>query len=282
MSILAQAQELGSPDSMKSHGLQKDVFLHPGDMPTALTLRKREWIYAQSPNTLPFPSWAMVGLTDRVTLELDLLPFFFGFLTPSRRPIPSTNVRVRVLDQKKYRPSLAVEVMAFHIWDTITRYDTRNLYIRVRGTGGFMRINSSWVLHSNLYLHTSVGTVYQAQLWMSNRDTHHFRSVFFQDRVTPDFSIGLDYRPFGRISFFVKYAYGSTFTYIENIPNKRQFIYGFRLAPFYKSKYGFFRTMRAEFVAIFAYFPDIGVYQDLKLPIYGYLYWQWLGKRKTP
>lgn len=277
---MACAQNITSTDSAGFYGLQTDVFLHPGDMPTAYTLKKKEWIYAQSPTSFPFPSWAMVGITDRITLELDLLPFFFGFFTPSHLPIPSTNLRFKLLNQKKFIPSVATEVMAFHIWDTITRYNKDNLNVRVKGTGAFARINNSWNISKNLYFHVSAGAVYQQEIWMNNRDTSNFKSAYFRNRITPDFSLGIDYRPYKRFSFFATYAYGSTFTYIENIPNKRQFIYGLRVAPFYKNKYKFLRTMRAELVAIFAYLPDIDVYQDLKLPLYGYVYWQWIAKKK--
>ncbi len=274
------AQKKDKDSTTALEGLQTDVFLHPGDQPTAYTLKKKEWIYAQSPTSLPFPSWAMVGITDKITLELDLLPFFFGFLTPSRLPILSTNVRYKFLEQKKLVPSFANETMLFHIWDTITRYDDKDFKVRKKGTGGFTRFNSSWKIKKHLHVHASIGAVYQEDLWMSNKDTINPISKYYKKVISPDFSVGIDYRPHKRVSYYAVYSLGSTFTYIENLPHKRQFTYGFRLAPFYKNRYGFLRCLRVELVSIFAYFPDINVYKDLKLPIYGYVYWQWVNKKK--
>jgi hypothetical protein len=262
------------------NGLQTDVFLHPGDQPTGYTLKKHEWIYGQSPTTLPFPSWAMVGLSDKVTMELDLLPFFLGFLTPSHLPMPSTNIRIRLLEQSGIRPESAIEIMAFHLWDTIKRYDDKDLLLRMKGTGAFIRSNNSWEVKSNFYLHTSVGFVYQKDLWMSNKDNANPESVYYNSQITLDYSLGLDWRPYKRISFYVMYAHGSTFSYVENIPHKTQFNYGFRLAPFYKNKHLFFKCMRVEMVALFTNFPDINVKKELALPIYGYIYWQWEHKQK--
>jgi hypothetical protein len=277
LSTIAFSQQ--NIDTLKK-GLQSDVFLHPGDQGTAYTLKKREWIYGQSPTSLPFPSWAMVGLTDNVTMVLDLLPFFFGFITPSRLPMPSTNIRIKLSEQKKFKPASALEVMAFHLWDTIKRYDDKDLLVKMKGTGAYAKLNNSLEIRRNLYLHTSLGGVYQKDLWMSNKDTINPKSIYYNGKVTFDYSLGIDWRPYKRISFYATYAHGSTFTYVENIPHKRQFNYGFRLAPFYKNKYAFLRNMRVEMVALFVSFPDINVKKDLKLPIYGYVYWQWICKNK--
>lgn len=280
LAIISHAQELQSDSIQILKNLQRDIFLHPGDQPTAYTLKKGEWIYAQSPTSLPFPSWAMVGLTDKITMELDLLPFFFGFFTPSRLPILSTNIQTKLLNQKNGIPSIANESMAFHIWNTITRYNDKDFFIKVKGTVAFTRMNYSWNIKKHLHIHSSMGVVYQQGLWLGNKDSINPIHKNYNNLFSPDFSVGIDYRPFKRISFYAAYFWGSTFTYIENIPNKRQFTYGFRLAPFYKSRFGFFRSLRAELVSIFVYFPDIDVYKDLKLPIYGYVYWQWTHKKR--
>jgi hypothetical protein len=279
ISFLSQIYSQQHVDTL-NYGLQGDVFLHPGDQPTAYTLKKSEWIYGQSPTTLPFPSWAMVGLSDKVTMELDLLPFFLGFITPSHLPMPSTNIRIKLSEQRKYLPALALELMAFHLWDTITRYDDKDMLVKMKGTGAFIRLNGSWEVKRNLYLHTSIGSVYQKDLWMSNKDVLNPKSIYYNNQITLDYSLGIDWRPYKMISFYAMYAHGSTFSYVENIPHKIQFNYGFRLAPFYANKHAFLNTMRVEMVALFTYFPDINVRKDLKLPIYGYVYWQWVHKKK--
>ena len=134
------AQQKG--DSLNK-GLQSDIYLHPGDVPTAYTLKKGEWIYGQSPTTLPFPSWAFVGISDKVTLELDLLPFFLGFFTKSHLPMPSTNFRIKLREQNNLIPALAIEIMVFHLWDTITRYNDKDILLKMKGTGAFARWNNS-------------------------------------------------------------------------------------------------------------------------------------------
>jgi hypothetical protein len=213
-------------------------------------------------------------------MELDFLPFFLGFFTPSHLPMPSTNIRIRLLEQKGIQPASSVEIMAFHLWDTITRYDDKNLLLKMKGTGAFIRSNNSWEVENNFYLHTSVGIVYQKDLWMSNKDIANPKTVYYNGQVTFDYSLGIDWRPYKRISFFMMYAHGSTFSYVENIPHKTQFNYGFRLAPFYKNKHLFLNSMRVEMVALFTNFPDINVKKELALPIYGYVYWQWVHKKK--
>jgi hypothetical protein len=193
--------------------------------------------------------------------------------------MPSTNIRIKLLDQKGIQPALAIEIMAFHLWDTITRYDDKNLLLKMKGTGAFIRSNNSWEIENNFYLHTSVGFVYQKDLWMSNKDVANPKTIYYNGQITFDYSFGIDWRPYKRISFFSMYAHGSTFSYVENIPHKTQFNYGFRLAPFYKNKHLFFNSMRVEIVALFTNFPDINVKKELALPIYGYVYWQWVHKQ---
>ena len=63
-------------DSLK--GLQTEILLHPANAFTAYTLKKGEFVYNQSPFTFPFPSWAWWGITDKITMEIDLLPLIGG------------------------------------------------------------------------------------------------------------------------------------------------------------------------------------------------------------
>nr|WP_299206993.1 hypothetical protein [uncultured Brumimicrobium sp.] len=65
---------LGQGDSLR--GLQAETLLHPADGFTAYTLKKNEFVYNQSPFTLPFPSWAWWGITDRITAEYLLFCLF--------------------------------------------------------------------------------------------------------------------------------------------------------------------------------------------------------------
>ncbi len=90
-------------DSLKKQNpLNDDAYLHPVDCVTPYTLNKGEWIYAQSIQTLPFPSWAFYGITDKLTTQIDLLPWLYGAFTELKKPIPSLNLRYRFNEQKGF------------------------------------------------------------------------------------------------------------------------------------------------------------------------------------
>jgi len=76
--------------------LQTETFLHPADGFTAYTLKKNEFIYNQSPFTLPLPSWAWWGITDHITAEIDLLPLIGGLFEKPHLPVPSFNFRFKL------------------------------------------------------------------------------------------------------------------------------------------------------------------------------------------
>ncbi|MEM7036319.1 MAG: hypothetical protein AAF570_05005, partial [Bacteroidota bacterium] len=118
----------------RTNPLNDDAYLHPIDCISPYTLEAGEWIYAQSPQTLPFPSWAFVGITDKLTAQIDLLPWIFGFFTDFRRPIPSVNLRYRFNEQKGALPTIGLEAMFVHFWDTLQRFETPTLTIWENGS----------------------------------------------------------------------------------------------------------------------------------------------------
>ena len=61
-------------NSFHVNPINDDTYLHPVDGITPYTFKKGEWFYAQSLQTLPGPGWALVGLTDKLTLQLDFTP----------------------------------------------------------------------------------------------------------------------------------------------------------------------------------------------------------------
>ena len=93
--------------------------------------------------------------------------------------------------------------------------------------------------------------------------------------INPNFSFGMSWHPGKWISYHFAFTYGSTLTYFENVPRKIQFNYGMRIAPFYKNKWRILRNMRIEFISINGWFPDIGEYSGIPLPVYPLFYWQW-------
>ena len=266
-------------DSLK--GLQNDIFLHPADGFTAYTLKKNEFVYCQSPFTLPMPSWAWWGITDKITAEIDLLPLLGGFFQEPHLPVPSFNFRFKLFDQKGWKPTIAAETMVQYLWRTQNQSDQENL--RVERQGGFSwynHLNFSWYNQKRLHIHVSIGVTYTQNLLIENKDTLNYQGAFFDQTINPDISFSLDWRAKPWLSTHFTASYGTTFVYLDNIPRKYQLSYGFRVAPFYKLKAGILKNLRAEFIGFYMYLPDAGSSIESVVPIFPYLYWQWTFKKK--
>lgn len=267
--------------SRRANPLNDDAYLHPVDIITPYTLQKGEWIYAQSIQTLPFPSWAFYGITDRLTTQIDLLPWLFGPFTELKKPIPSLNFRYRLVDQRGGLPTLGVEAMFVHFWDTLQRFETPSLTVWENGSYFHIKPTAGYRLGQKWWLNLSAGVDYMKELILQNNDSLHFQAQTFRNSLNPNAAISLDFRPSPWISYHIGGSYGSTLTYLENVPRKIQVNYGFRIAPFYKNRYGFLRNFRVECVAINGFFPDIHAKQIFPLPIFPLLYWQWKPRKKV-
>ena len=264
----------GQSDTLKA--LQTETFLHPADGFTAYTLKKGEFVYNQSPFTLPFPSWAWWGITDNITAEIDLLPLIGGLFQKPNLPVPSFNFRFKLLDQEQWIPSIALETMYQHLWNEIIQSDQPNAIVSRKGNSWYNRFNFSWRMNPKLYTHLSMGVTYAENLYFSNNDPVHLIEKFYPKSFTPDINLSLDYRWKPWMSLHVTGSYGTTFVYLDNIPRKQQISYGFRMAPFYKNKWGILRTFRAEFIGYYIHLPDINESIESMLPIFPYFYWQWM------
>lgn len=264
-------------DTLKKNqnALNDDAYLHPVDCITPYTLKKGEWIYAQSIQTLPFPSWAFYGITDKLTTQIDLLPWLYGAFTNLKKPIPSLNLRYRFNTQKKAIPTIGIETMFVHFWDTLQRFKTPTITVWENGSYFHIKPTFGYNIKNKLYFNLSFGADYVKELIMQNNDTSNFQFKTFNRSWNPNYAIGIDYRPSKWISYHIAYTYGSTLTFLENVPRKIQITYGFRVAPFYKNKFGVLRNLRIEFVAINGYFNDVGAKQIFPIPIFPYFYWQW-------
>jgi len=261
------------------NGLQAETFLHPADAFTAYTLKKGEFVYNQSPFTLPLPSWAWWGISDRITAEIDLLPLIGGLFQEPHWPVPSFNFRFKLGEQKDILPALAFESMYQHLWNTVIQSDRPNAVVSRKGNSWYGHLNFSWKVHSRFYTHLSIGATYVENLYFSNGDTSNLLEKFYPTSWSPDFSLSIDYRAKPWLSLHASGSYGTTFVYLDNIPRKVQLSYGFRVAPFYKSKWGILRTFRAEFIAFYIYLPDVRSSIESFLPIFPYFYWQWRMRR---
>lgn len=261
-------------------GLQNETFLHPADGFTAYTLNKKEFIYNQSPFTLPLPSWAWWGITDNITAEIDLLPLIGGLFQKPHLPVPSFNFRFKLLKQNRFIPSIAFETMYQHLWNDNLQANQENVIINRKGNSWYNHFNFSWQVVPHFYTHLSLGVSYVENLYFSNNKSENPIETFYPKSITPDANLSFDYRMKPWISLHTTFANGTTFVYLDNIPRKQQISYGFRIAPFYKNRHGFLRTFRAEFIGFYIYLPDINESIESIVPIFPYFYWQWTFNKK--
>ena len=249
----------------KPEGLITENFLYPGDVSTAFTFAKGECaVYKASINILPL-DWATYGVTDWCTAHLDIWNWVFG--------IPSFNFRFAMAKQKGLRPAFAFETMYLYpnkAEDLLGKQAP--LYLAKTGHSWYNHFNASWKQSQKLYFHFSTGATYSQHLIIANRDSINYKGKEYFDLISPDISLGIDWRPKKWVSLHFNVSYGSTFVYVDNIPNKQQIVFATRLAPFVNSSYGFFRTLRMEIAVMSMYFKDA----DIHLAGFnGYLYWQW-------
>ncbi|MGV6862503.1 MAG: hypothetical protein ACWA41_12080 [Putridiphycobacter sp.] len=255
----------------KENPINDDTYLHPMDGITPYTFKKGEWFYAQSLQTLPAPGWAFVGLTDKLTLQLDITPFIGGLFFKPHYPIPSVSLRYKIIDQKKLLPTFSVETQFFHLWDTLKRFDINEYSLYQKGS--YFHFKTLYGYNFNpIYINFSVGFDYVNKMWWQQET---IVSNNLTPNVNPNFSLTLSYRKSKWISYHIAASYGSTLTYFENAPRKIQLNYGFRIAPFYKNKWGILRNMRIELISINGWFKDIDQYSGIPVPIYPLFYWQW-------
>lgn len=264
---------LALPGVAKADGLLDETYLHPLDAFTARTLRAGEVLYAQPPS--PFPGWAQVGITDWLTLEIDLTPLIGGLFEDPHLPVPSENVRVQLYDGGRARPSFAVEVMGQYLWRPYDQEDLDHLRVTREGLGGFARATTSIPIGEHSWIHASIGASYQHSYAISNKDRTTSYTRVFEDHVDPDASLSLDWRVRRWVSLHLTGSYGATFVYSDNQPRKWQLGYGMRIAPFVGSSFGVLRTLRFELAALAMYRPDVRETAAIYLPLIPYAYWQW-------
>lgn len=257
-----------------NEGLENEIYLHPLDGFTAYTLSKNEFSYNQSMEPLlagiPLPSWAWWGITDRLTAEIDLQAYLFL--------IPSFNFRYAICGQEGRRPAITFETMIQIVEPGFeqTKDDAAVTVIR-GGANWYNHLNFSWKLGSAFRLHFSAGATFAEELTIQSSAQPSLYSQSYTNHLFPDVSVSFDWRPAKWVSIHATASYGSTFVYLDNIPAKLELAYGFRFAPFYKSRLGFFNTFRIETPALFVYFPDAKEWMNtyIPLPQVVYFYWQW-------
>lgn len=251
-------------------GLIDENMLHPLDSYTAYTFQKGEWAY-NIPILGLSPGWMCWGITDKLTSELDMEAWLGG--------VPSLNFRLALGRRGKILPAIAYETMFQYLFKEINLLEGYN-YLRVirKGASWNNRINASWQFFQRLHLHFSIGCIYSEFILIENSNRSKYYGRHFHNLISPDLSFGIDLRMFKWLSFHSTASYGSTFIYLDNVPRKYQFTYGFRIKPFPNNKWGILRNLHIELASIFFYFSDAKETVSIPVPIHAFLYWQWGGR----
>ncbi len=251
------------PDSNASAGLQTEILLHPGEAFTAYTYHKGEFFYAQNLN--PYPGFAQVGLSNQLTVGLP----FWEWLGR----VVSLNIRWKLADQRQHHPALAYETHYQYLPRTIDLLaGHRSLSVMRKGHNWYHHLNISRRIRPPLMVHLSAGLTYSEYLSFTLKTSTQALTETHRKTLTPDLSVGIDWRARPWISFHATASYGSTYMYIDNTARKQQLTLGTRLAPFYASRIGFIRSFRTE-VVLFA--MKFGRLPHTLISPYGFLYWQW-------
>lgn len=269
----AQGDSRQSTGDSGTEALLTEVFLHPVDGITPYTLDRNELIYAQSIQTLPFPSWGFLGLTENLTVQLDFLPWIFGFFSEVGKPIPSLNARYRFNQQRAWVPTIGLEAMFVYFWEGLDRFSTAAISVRQAGAYAHLKPVIGYRFGDRVALNLSIGLDYTESTRFTNVRTGEQSNL--TNSLTPNASVSFGYRAARWASVHVAYSYGATLTYLENVPAKHQLTYGARIAPFLWIDLGILNAMRVEFTAINAWFPAVDAQELFPLPVFPYLYWQW-------
>lgn len=255
----------GRADVVNTASLVEETMLHPLDSFTAYTLAQGEWAW-NIPLALPV-GWLWWGVTDWMTVEIDT-EAWLGL-------VPSANARFSLGGQEGLRPALAYETMYQYLHreiDLVDDYDF--LEVNRRGSSWYHRINASWRMSPTVRLHASVGATYSQSLELTNGQRESAKMASFEHLISPDASVAIDYRPFAWLTTHAALSYGTTFTYLDNVPRKSQLSAGVRIAPFATTGWWMVRNLRAELSFLVIYFDDVDEVLAGPVP---YVYWQWGG-----
>lgn len=246
----------------------REPSLNQGDMATADVFRKSEWSYNQP--AIPAPGWMRWGVTDNLTVQLDLTAWVFG--------VPSANFRYSLFSSSSGVFKAAWETMYVYFDPDHPEFQDFNkndefIFLRRTGNTGFTKLNFSagrrWIVH------WSLGASYSDRLEIRNENRPEQFGKSYVRLWDPTAMIGLEWRHSPRTALHIAASYGETFFFMENRPRKEQLVYGIRWAPLLGSRGAFWRNLRLEFNALHYNFPDARERYALWLPIYPYAYWQW-------
>lgn len=92
-------------------------------------------------------------------------------------------------------PSLAFETMYQYIDKVIDQADNLGfLSLKRKGNSWYNRVNASLNFKRNINIHTSYGCTYSEFININNKDTISYTGNVYRNLLSPDFSIGMDWR----------------------------------------------------------------------------------------
>jgi len=217
--------------------LKTENMLHPLDAFTTDMFNKGEVSYNQP--IAPSPGWAWWGVTDWLTVELDLQCWLGG--------VASFNVRLGSIQQNGVLPSIAFETMYQYLPRDINLLgDYEYMWVERKGHHWYNRINLGWTILSDFQIYVSGGATYTDKLVIENKNRSTYHGKEYNGIISPDISMALSWRARSWLSVHATASYGVTFVYLDNVSRKYQATFGFRMAPFIDSKYALLRSLRLE------------------------------------
>jgi hypothetical protein len=246
--------------------LQEEHMLHPLDSFTAHTYAGGEWSWNLPVGPVPI-GWMWWGITDWLTVELDLEANIGG--------VPSVNARFKLLEQRGALPAVAYETMFQYLHrDVNLLEDYEFMDVIRRGASWYNRINLSWRITNAFSIHASAGVTFSEELTLENLNRMESAGRRFENLVSPDASVAVDWRPLRWLSVHTAVSYGTTFVYLDNVPRKEQIATGMRIAPFIGNDFWLVQHLRAELSFLVIRFRDADEIVAGPVP---YVYWQWGG-----
>ncbi len=248
-------------DGLAVVSIKNDTFFHPADAYTGYCLRKGSWFYAQPIDLRP--GLLQIGLNDKNTIILPIQHWFEKAI--------SFGYRRAILRKQLSSAVLAIEAHYQYLLVPVNQLDFNpDVEVWRLGHNLVARINASFSVKKNLYLHLSSGATYSEVLNVNIPDDDDANDITIGHNLSPDVLITVDWRPKDWLALFLSPSYGSTFFYADNTPRKKQLLIGSRFAPFVKSKKKFLNRFRLELVYYTLSFFNSGLTYGT---ITGNLYW---------
>ncbi|HYR42610.1 MAG TPA: hypothetical protein VER98_06290 [Terriglobia bacterium] len=243
----------------------EEPLLMPGGLSTADTLRRKEWLLAPPPW-----GWVAYGATSQLTIAWDYPAALFGF--------PAGFIRYQ-LPGRSDKTHFAAEFYAISFGKSHTDERSNGYRLEHRGMQSWVRLENSSQLSANWRLHLYAGGNYaEYQRYFPHKEVQ-FPEAVYEQYWSPDAGAALEWSPRPKVKVHLNYAYGNTFSFVDQVALKRMVVGQLHFAPFGPQRSAFLRNMRLDLSAIYVNVPIARYRRSLPIPIYPTMYWQWGGSR---